>query len=141
MAPRRAYAQPQAGRDGFARTKKVYGNPINTISLVAADVALNGQVSVLRIPRDFIVQSMNATFGACDSGATLSMSIGDLANNARFAAASTTPRAGGTINLLPAAVNYQFPDDTDVVLTTTAGAAGLGATPTVLITMEGFTGS
>jgi hypothetical protein len=138
MAPRKGYAQPQAGSQGFARTKKVFGGP--TITLVAADVALNGQVAVARVPKDFIIQSMNAVFGACDSGATLSMSIGTLANNALLAATSTTPRAGGTVTLVGTAVNNQFTDDTDIILTTTAGAAGLGATPTVNLTMEGYIG-
>jgi hypothetical protein len=144
MSYRIGYRQPQAGSQGFARTKKVFGGP--TITLTAADVALNappapaGQVAVARIPKGFIVQSMNAVFGACDSGATLSMSIGDAASLARFAATSTTPRAGGTVTLLAGAVGYQFPDDTDILLTSTAAAAGLGATPTVNLTMEGYIG-
>jgi hypothetical protein len=138
MAPRQGYAQPQAGAQGFARTKKVYGGP--TFNLVAADVALNAQVAALRVPKDFVIQVMNAVFGACDSGATLSMSVGDSANNARFAATSTTPRAGGTVTLVGTAVGYQFPADTDILLTSTAAAAGLGATPTVNLTVEGYIG-
>jgi hypothetical protein len=138
MAPRQAYTQPQAGSQGFARTKKVYGGP--TFNLVAADVALNAQVAALRVPKDFVVTSMNAVFGACDSGATLTMSVGDAASNVRFAAASTTPRAGGTVTLVGTAVGYQFPIDTDVLLTTAAAAAGLGATPTVNLQMEGYIG-
>jgi hypothetical protein len=138
MAPRQAYTQPQAGSQGFARTKKVYGGP--TFNLVAADVALNAQVAALRVPKDFVVTSMNAVFGACDSGATLTMSVGDSASNVRFAAASTTPRAGGTVTLVGTAVGYQFPTDTDVLLTTAAAAAGLGATPTVNLQMEGYIG-
>jgi hypothetical protein len=152
MAPRKAYSQPQAGAQGFARTKKVFGGP--TITLIAADVALyvapgpTGLVAVCRVPKDFIVTSMNAVFGACDSGATLSMSIGDngsvtygvAANLARFAATSTTPRAGGTVNLAATAVGYQFLEETDILLNTTAAAAGLGATPTVNLTMEGYIG-
>jgi hypothetical protein len=142
MAYRFAYLQPQAGGQGFARTKKVFGGP--TITLIAADVALNvppapaGQVAVMRLPAGFVVQSMNAVFGACDSGVLLSMAIGDAANNARFAATSTTPRAGGTVTLVGTAVGYVVPADTDVLLTTTAAATGLGATPTVNCTMEGY---
>ena len=136
MAPRKAYQQPQAGSMGFAHTKKVFGGP--TLTLIAADVALNAQVAVFRAPAGFLVQTMVATFGACDSGATLTMSIGDAASTARFAAASTTPRAGGTVNLVGTAVGYVFPVDTDVLLTTTAAAAGLGATPTINLTMEGY---
>ena len=138
MAPRKAYAQPQAGSQGFARTKKVYGGP--TVTLIAADVALNGQVAVARVPKDFVIQVMNAVFGACDSGATLSMSIGTIANNALLAATSTTPRAGGTVTLVATAAGTQFTDDTDIILTSTAGAAGLGATPTVNLTVEGYIG-
>jgi hypothetical protein len=137
-SPRKAYAQPQAGSQGFARTKKVFGGP--TFNLIAADVALNAQVAACRVPAGFVVTSMNAVFGACDSGATLTMSIGDSANNARFAAASTTPRAGGTVNLIAGAVGYQFLIDTDILLTTAAAAAGLGATPTVNLQMEGYIG-
>lgn len=146
MAPRKAYSQPQVGQLASARIKKVLGGVANSgstmtgLTLVAADVALNAQVAVLRVPKDFIIQTMNAVFGACDSGATLQMSIGDLANTARFAAASTTPRAGGTVTLLAGAVGYQFPDDTDIILTTTAAAAGLGATPTINLQVEGFIG-
>jgi hypothetical protein len=138
MAPRIAYAQPQAGSQGFARTKKVFGGP--TFNLIAGDVALNAQVAALKVPKDFVVTSMNAIFGACDSGATLTMSVGDSANNARFAAASTTPRAGGTVTLVGTALGYQFPIDTDILLTTAAAAAGLGATPTVNLQMEGYIG-
>jgi hypothetical protein len=138
MAPRQGYTQPQAGAQGFARTKKVFGGP--TFNLVAADVALNAQVAALRVPKDFVVTSMNAVFGACDSGATLTMSVGDAANNARFAAASTTPRAGGTVTLVGTAAGFQFTADTDILLTTAAAAAGLGATPTVNLQMEGYIG-
>jgi hypothetical protein len=143
MAPRRIYSQPQVGQLASARIRKVLGGTslgATLPTLVAGDVALNAQVAVLRVPKDFVATSMNAIFGACDSGATLTMSVGDAANNARFAAASTTPRAGGTVTLLAGAVGYQFPDDTDILLTTTAAAAGLGATPTVNLQMEGYIG-
>jgi hypothetical protein len=138
MAPRQAYTQPQAGSQGFARTKKVFGGP--TFNLIAADVALNAQVAALRVPKDFVVTSMNAVFGACDSGATLTMSVGDAALATRFAAASTTPRAGGTVTLVGTAAGFQFTADTDILLTTAAAAAGLGATPTVNLQMEGYIG-
>jgi hypothetical protein len=143
MAPRRIYSQPQAGQLASARIRKVLGGTslgATLPTLVAGDVALNAQVAVLRVPKDFVATSMNAIFGACDSGATLTMSIGDAASTARFAAASTTPRAGGTVTLLAGAVGYQFPDDTDILLTTTAAAAGLGATPTINLQMEGYIG-
>ena len=135
--PRIAYAQSQASGQGFARTKKVFGGP--TVTLVAGDVLLAAQTALAKIPRGFVVQSMSAVFGACETGtAALTMSIGDAASLARFAAASTTPRAGGTVTLAAGAVGYEFLDDTDILLVTTAAATGLGATPTVLVLMEGY---
>lgn len=136
MAPRVGYRQPQAGGAGFARTMKVFGGP--QFNLVAADVALNAQVAVCRVPKGFNITSMDAVFGACDSGATLSMSIGTAASTALLAATSTTPRAGGTVNLVSTAVGNEFTDDTDILLTSTAAAAGLGATPSVLFRLYGF---
>jgi hypothetical protein len=136
MAPRIAYRQPQAGSQGFARTKKVFGGP--TITLIAADVALNAQAAILRVPAGFVMQSGTFTFGACDSGATLTMGIGDVANTTRFAAASTVPRAGGSVTLT--GVPYTFTADTDLIVTASAAAAGLGATPTVVGLVEGYIG-
>lgn len=135
--PRIGYRQPQAGSQGFARTMKVFGGP--TLNLVAADVALNGQCAIVRVPAGFVMQSGTVLFGACDSGATLTMGIGDSGNNTRFAAASTTPRAGGTVTLT--GVPYTFTADTDILLTSSAAAAGLGATPTVFAQLQGYIGN
>jgi len=140
---RTAYRQPQVGSQGFARTKKVFGGP--AITLIAADVALNvpplpaGQVAIARVPKGFIATSGNVVAGACDSGATLSMSVGFGTTLAALGATSTTFRAGGTISLaaIPAA-GIEFTDDTDIILTATAAAAGLGATPTVNLVLEGY---
>jgi hypothetical protein len=50
-------------------------------------------------------------------------------------------QAGGAVPaLLAGAVGYQFPDDTDILLTATVAAVGLGPTPTVNMTMEGYIG-
>ena len=140
---RTAYRQPQPGSQGFARTKKVFGGP--AITLTAADVALNvppapaGQVAIARVPKGFVATSGNLVAGACDSGATLSMSVGYTGALAALAATSTTFRAGGTVALaaIPAA-GIEFTDDTDILLVATAAAAGLGATPTVSLVLEGY---
>ena len=139
MAPRKAYVQPQAGSQGFARTKKVYGGP--TITLIAADVTLNAQVAVARVPKDFVLQSIGGAIGDCDTGAALVLALGDAGNSARFFTGQTTGQAGGAMpTLLASAVGYQFPDDTDILLTATTAAAGLGPTPTFALTMEGYIG-
>ncbi|WP_445215468.1 hypothetical protein ACKWRH_23600 [Bradyrhizobium sp. Pa8] len=138
MAPRTLYRQPQAGGQGFARTKKVFGGP--TVNFVAADVALNAQTAVMRVPRGFILQSIGGTTGDLDTGATLQASLGDAANPARFVAAAAFAQAAGafTPTLAAGAAGYEFPDDTDILVTVTAAAAGLGPTPTVSILMEGY---
>jgi hypothetical protein len=103
------------------------------------DVTLNSNTAIARVPKGFVLQSGTCVFGACDSGATLSMSIGYAGALAAIAATSTTPRAGGSVTLaaIPAA-GIEFTDDTDILLTATAAGAGLGATPTALLTMEGY---
>jgi hypothetical protein len=137
MAPRQAYRQPQAGSQGFARTKKVYGN--SPVTFVAADIALNAQCAVMRVPKGFVLQAMSGTWGDLDSGATLSMSIGDAGNAARFAATATTMQAGGAVGALAAGgLLYEFTDDTDILVTSTVAGAGLGPTPTLSLIMEGY---
>jgi len=137
MAPRQAYRQPQTGGQGFARTKKVFGGP--TLTLVAADVVLNAQVAVLRVPRGFVLQSMSGTVGDLDTGATLMLALGDLGNNARFFAANAVGQAGGALPALAASgLLYEFPDDTDILLTATVASVALGPTPTYFMLMEGY---
>jgi len=138
MAPRIAYRQPQAGSQGFARTKKVFGN---LVTLTAVDVVLNAQVAVLRVPKGFMLQSWSGTVGDLDTGATLSIAIGDAASNNRYLATNTIGQAGGALPALAltgASLPYEFVDDTDILATSTVAAVGLGPTPTIYILMEGF---
>jgi hypothetical protein len=108
----------------------------NVVTLIAADVALNAQVAVMRVPKGFVVQSLGGNIGDCDTGAALMLACGDAGNNARFFAANAVGQAGGAVPALLA--GYTFPDDTDVLLTATVAAAGLGPTPTISMTMEGY---
>jgi hypothetical protein len=138
MAPRIAYRQPQAGSQGFARTKKVFGN---LVTLTAADVLINAQSAVLRVPKGFMLQSWSGTVGDLDTGATLSIAIGDAASNNRYLATNTVGQAGGALPALAltgALLPYEFTDDTDILVTSTVAAVGLGPTPTIYILMEGF---
>jgi hypothetical protein len=138
MAPRTGYRQPQTGGQGFARTKKVFGN---VMSLIAADVVLNAQVAILRVPAGFVLTNLWGSFGDADTGATLAIAIGDAAVNNRFVASSTVMQAGGAMPALAATgLLYQFPADTDVLLTALVAAVGLGPSPTVDVRMEGYMG-
>jgi hypothetical protein len=123
MAPRKVYSQPQSGGQGFARTRKVIGN-VNA-ALKTTDLVTAGQVAIFMAPKDFVVTGINAVIPSLDSGAALTISIGDAANNARFVSASTVGRSpGGSITTLAAgAVGYQFPADTEIWMTFPAGSA------------------
>jgi hypothetical protein len=137
MAPRTAYRQPQGSSQGFARTKKVFGGP--TLTLLAADVLLNAQVAVMRVPKGFVLQSLAGTVGDLDTGTTLTLSLGDAGSVNRFLSASTIGQAGGAMPALAATgVLYEFTDDTDIILTAAAAATGLGPTPTINLLMEGY---
>jgi hypothetical protein len=137
MAIRIGYTQPQAGAQGFARTKKVYGSP--AITLIAIDVTLNAQTAVARVPKGFVLQSYSAVIGDCDTGATLMFKLGDALDDDRIAVAVNTGQAGGTLTTLASTgLLYEFPDDTDILLTASTAAAGLGPTPTIALLMEGY---
>ncbi len=114
---------------------------------MAADLPINTSTAVMRVPKGFVLQALSGTWGDVDSGATLSMSLGDngstangiAANLARFTATATTMQAGGAVGSLAAAgLLYEFLDDTDILATATAAGAGLGPTPTLTLLMEGY---
>jgi hypothetical protein len=138
-SPRRAYVQPLAGAQGFARTRKVLGLP--SVSIQAADLVTGGQVVGFRVPAMFVVTGINANVPKLDSGATLTISIGDAANNARLVNASNAGQAGGAITALAAgAAYYQFPIDTDVLLTFPAGPVTPAPGAITNLYLEGFIG-
>ena len=157
---RLAYRQPQAGPQGFARTRKVIGggNPtagpgfpaspiVGGSTGNAADLALNAQTALFRIPKDFVVTGwFGPAIPKMDTGATLTFSIGDngnvlqAANTARWLSASNVGQAGGALPaILTTNLYFQYLMDTDLVMTITAAAAGVQANTTpIIIYMEGF---
>ena len=160
MAPRLAYRQPQAGPQGFARTRKVIGggNPtagpgfpaspiVGGSAGNAPDLALNAQTALFRIPKDFVVTGwFGPAIPKMDTGATLTFSIGDNGNQlqgpntARWLSASNVGQAGGALpTMLTTNLYFQYLMDTDLVMTITAAAAGVQANTTpIIIYMEGF---
>jgi hypothetical protein len=137
MALRRAYQQPQAGVRGDARNRMVLGTP--SLPVLTTDLVTGGQIAAMRAPAGFTVTGINATIPDMDTGATLTISIGDAANNARFVSASTAGQAGGNITTLAAGgAYYQFTADTDVLITFPAGPAGATAGTITNLYLEGF---
>jgi hypothetical protein len=137
MAIRKAYSQPQAGAEGFARTKKVVGG---NYAIRSTDVVLNGQVSIAMVPKDFVIQSIFGTFPDMDTGATLTVSIGDALSANRLVNASAGGQTGAAVPaLIAGAVGYQFPADTEILMSFPAGPVG-GQAGNGTFFMEGYIG-
>lgn len=139
MSIRRAERQPIAGNEGFARTRKVLG--VASLPILATDLVTGNQVGAFLVPAGFVLTGINATIPDMDTGATLTISIGDAANNARLVSASTAGQAGGAITTLAAgAAYYAFPADTEILVTFPAGPAGATAGSITNFYLEGFNG-
>jgi hypothetical protein len=125
MAIRKAYSQPQAGAYASARIKKVLGG---SYSINAADVVALNSVSIAMIPAGFVVQSISGTFPDLDTGATLTVNVGDAATPARLVSASAAAQTGGAVPaIIAGAVGFQYTVDTEILLGIVAGPAGAQA--------------
>jgi hypothetical protein len=135
MPLRRAYTQPMAGLQGFARTRKLLGG---NVPILAADLVAANQVAGLIVPAGFMLNSLMGSVPKLDTNVTmtLTISIGDAANNARFVSASTVGQAGGA---MPASLVqfYVFPADTEMLITFPAGAA-TAAAGTIVLYLDGW---
>lgn len=144
MAIRVDYTQPQAGLLGFARIRKDLGR---RITVNTTDLTTGGQIAAFRVPAGFTVTSINCVFNAqldTNGSPTLTVSVGDAANNTRYLSANTGARTAGSIvtafttptggtNLL-----FNYTADTDILVTFTAGSA-TAAAGTIDLYLGGFT--
>ena len=63
MATRRAYIQPMAGGQGFARTRKVFGTSSLSLAVTDLNVAAAGNsVAAFIVPAGFTLTGINAHF-------------------------------------------------------------------------------
>jgi hypothetical protein len=139
MAYRKDFPQPQHGNQGFARTMKVYGR---SVAINATELAtINNVVGCFMVPKDFVLLALLTTVVPdLDTGATLTLSLGDALVPNRLLAASNIGQAGGNMPAMAAGgFLYRFPTDTEIILTATAAAAG-GIAAVVPIYLQGFIG-
>src|SRR4029077_2773733 len=139
MVYRKDWSQPQAGPQGFARTMKVYGRSVN---ILVPDLAtINNVVGCFVVPAGFVLTGLlTTTVPDLDTGATLTLSLGDAALPTRILNASNIGQAGGAMPAAAAgAFLYRYPIDTEIILTATAAAAG-GIATAVPIYIQGFMG-
>lgn len=137
MGDRNVYPLNMAGR-GEAAQRQVLS--VRSIPLLATDVALNRTVGLLIAPANFVVTGYTFIITDVDTNGspTHAFSIGIAGTPALIAAIATTGQAGGTLTTLAAAgLYYKFAADTEVIMTSTTGAA-TAAAGTISFLLEGF---
>ena len=127
MAYRKDWIQPQVGPMGFACTQKTIGR---VVTLSATDLVTGNTVGAFKVPAGFTVTGIIAVPTDMDSGAALTLSVGDAASGTRYLNASTMGQAGTTTTTL-ASTGLLFLNtvDTEILVTCTLqGAASVAGT-------------
>lgn len=131
MTTRTDFGQPQVGLQGDARTNKTFGR---RVTLAATDLVTGNIVEAFVVPAGFTVTEILAVASDMDSGAALTLSVGDAASGTRFLNASTVGQAGGIVTAFttPAGgtnVLFTYNTDTKILVTCTLqGAASVAGT-------------
>ena len=132
---RKDWAQPQAGTQGFAQTKKMFGRRIN---LSTTDLGtINNTVGAFVVPRGFTVTGIIFVNTDMDSSTGLTISVGDAASANRYLSAQTGQAAGTTQTLASTGLLFANTADTEILLTMTA-AATTAVAGTVDLYLDGF---
>jgi hypothetical protein len=102
---------------GFANTQKVIGR---VVTLAAADLVTANTVGAFKVPAGFTVTGIIAVPTDMDSGAALTLSVGDAASGTRYLNASTMGQAATTTTTL-ASTGLLFLNtvDTEILVTCT----------------------
>lgn len=127
MAYRKDYTQPQVGPMGFAGTSKTIGR---VVTLSATDLVTANTVGAFKVPAGFTVTGIIAVPTDMDSGAALTLSVGDAASGTRYLNASTMGQAATTTTTL-ASTGLLFLNtvDTEILVTCTLqGSASVAGT-------------
>jgi len=131
MAYRKDWGQPQAGGYGGAREVKQFGR---RVALSATDLVTGNTVGAFMVPAGFNVTGILAVATDMDSGAALTLSVGDAALGTRFLNASTVGQAGGIVTAFTTPAGgtnllFNYAADTEILVTCTLqGAASVAGT-------------
>lgn len=127
MTYRKDWGQPQVGQIGAMDTMKTIGR---VVTLNATDLVTGNTVGAFKVPAGFTVTGIIAVPTDMDSGAALTLSVGDAASGTRYLNASTMGQAGTTTTTL-AATGLLFLNtvDTEILVTCTLqGASSVAGT-------------
>lgn len=135
MTYRKDWVQPQAGPMGFYDNMKTIGR---VVTLSATDLVTGNTVGAFKVPAGFTVTGIIAVPTDMDSGAALTLSVGDAASGTRYLNASTMGQAATTTTTL-AATGLLFLNtvDTEILVTCTLqGSASVAGT--LALYLSGF---
>ena len=135
MTYRKDWGQPQTGPMGFINTMKTIGR---VVTLNATDLVTGNTVGAFKVPAGFTVTGIIAVPTDMDSGAALTLSVGDAASGTRYLNASTMGQAGTTVTTL-ASTGLLFLNtvDTEILITCTLqGSSSVAGT--VALYLQGF---
>jgi len=135
MTYRKDWGQPQVGPMGFINTMKTIGR---VVTLNATDLVTGNTVGAFKVPAGFTVTGIIAVPTDMDSGAALTLSVGDAASGTRYLNASTMGQAGTTVTTL-ASTGLLFLNtvDTEILITCTLqGSSSVAGT--VALYLQGF---
>jgi hypothetical protein len=139
MTYRRDWSQPQTGPMGFVGTRKTIGR---VVTLGAADLVTGNTVGAFKVPAGFTVTGIIAVATDMDSGAALTLSVGDATSGTRFLSASTVGQAGGIVTAFTTPAGgtnllFLYTVDTEILVTCTLqGSSSVAGT--LSLYLEGF---
>ncbi|MET4210519.1 hypothetical protein [Bradyrhizobium sp. LA2.1] len=134
MAYRKDWGQPQAGLQGEARTRKVFGR---TVTVGTADNVTGNTIGAFMVPAWFTVTGILGSATDMDSGTAMLITIGDAGSANRFVTSLNTQAAVTSLSLAAAGLLYTFATDTEVLITI-ATQAGTPVAGTVTAYLDGF---
>jgi len=133
MTYRRDWVQPQAGPSGPFDTMKTVGR---VVTVTAADNTTGNTIGAFKVPAGFTVTGIIAVPSDMDSGANMTISVGDAASGTRYLNASTMGQAATTVTAL-ASTGLLFLNtvDTEILVTITVQGTAAG---TIALYLSGF---
>lgn len=134
MAYRKDWGQPQAGLQGEARTRKLFGR---TVTISVADNVTGNTVGAFMVPAGFTVTGIFGSATDMDSGAAMLITVGDSGSANRLVTSVSAQAAITSFTLAAAGLLYTYPTDTEVLITIATQAATAVA-GTVTFYLEGF---
>lgn len=134
MAYRKDWGQPQAGGYGGARSMKTFGR---VAAVSVADNVTGNTIGAFMVPAGFTPTGIVGSATDMDTGTAMLITVGDSGNAARLVASLNTQAAVTSLTLAAAGLLYQYPADTEVLITI-ATQAGTPVAGTVAVFLTGF---